>query len=271
MLSHKIAPKKFMIAAMTGIVASVVLTGCQTTKGAKEPEDPAAAEGAEANREEMTVQVDGANAQREGDTITLDYPVLEDRNLRIPDWVINPAIGGVVGAVGAASPKGLGVREQLDEARLSGRLELASMLETRLQSIGRSALEENLLANAEGLGEDSRRNTLGIDRDILDVVLAGSRQRALWFDPDTGECFVWMVLDGGVLAQSEHYVVDELSVFIANKAIDSIYMPERKKPQAPTVIVEAAAPVPEKEAPKEPVEVLEESLKPIEAVPIKAD
>ena len=220
----------------------------------------------------MTVQVDGASATKSGDTITLDYPVLQDKNQRIPEWAINPAMGGVVGAVGVASIKGLGVREQLDEARLSGRLELASMLETRLQTVGRSTLEENLMANEDGRGENSRRNTLGVDRDILDIVLAGSRQRALWFDPETGECFVWMVLDGGVLSQAQHYVVDDLSVFIANTPIEKEYKPVRAKLAPPTITVEAtevpeAAPPP----PKEPVEQLEESLKPIESVPINLE
>lgn len=265
-----------LAAAQAVLVASVFLTGCQTAKNTSpEPEEDAPAQVEQQNtndavgRESMTVQVEGANATKNGETITLDYPVLQDKNQRIPDWAINPAMGGVVGAVGVASIKGLGVREQLDEARLSGRLELASMLETRLQTVGRSALEENLMASAEGRGENSRRNTLGVDRDILDIVLAGSRQRALWFDPETGECYVWMVLDGGVLAQAQHYVVDELSVFIANTPVAKEYKAERAKLAPPTVTVEAAEPAPP--APKEPVEQLEESLKPIESVPIKSE
>jgi hypothetical protein len=255
------------------LVATVFLTGCQTAKKEPPKEDTTAQVGADESnatvtRESRTIQVDGATSTRDGQTITLDYPVLQDKNQRIPDWVINPAMGGVVGAVGVASVKGLGMREQLDEARLSGRLELASMLETRLQTVGRSALEENLMANADGRSENSRRNTLGIDRDILDIVLAGSRQRALWFDPETDECFVWMVLDGGVLTKAQHYIVDDISVFIANKPIAEEYKPQRAKVKSPTVVVEAPAPAPEE--PKEPVEQLEESLKPIQSVPINS-
>lgn len=174
----------------------------------------------------------------------------------------------MVGAVGVSSPKGLGMREQLDEARLSGRLELASMLETRLQTVGRSELEDNAMSDGEGRNENSRRNTLAVDRDILDIVLAGSRQRALWFDPLSDECFVWMVLDGSVLTQSEHYVVDGLSVFVSNKPIKSEYKPERKKPIVPTVNIEAPEPAPVPG--KEPIEKLEDSLKPIQTVPINA-
>lgn len=264
---------KYPLVLTAAFAFAVFLTGCQTAKNTPPEEDAATDQAGQeeaqgpVGRESMTVQVAGADSSKSGDTLTLDYPVLQDKNQRIPDWAINPAMGGVVGAVGVASVKGLGMREQLDEARLSGRLELASMLETRLQTVGRSTLEENLMANAEGRGENSRRNTLGVDRDILDIVLAGSRQRALWFDPETDECFVWMVLDGGVLSQAQHYVVDDLSVFIADKPIAEEYKPKRAKLAPPTIVVEA--PAPEAPAPKEPVEQLEGSLKPIESVPIK--
>jgi hypothetical protein len=263
----KFTPRKLSTAAILSMMAAVALTGCQSVKNTPESEGAATPdESGTTGRSEMKIKVQGASSSQSGDTLTIDYPVIENKNFRIPEWVVNPAIGGIVGAVGASSSKGLGVREQLDEARLSGRLELASMLETRLQSVGRSELEDNAMASGGGRTEDSRRNTLGVDRDILDIVLAGSRQRALWFDPETDECYVWMVLDGNVLTQSQHYVVDGLSVFISNKPVKSEYKPERKKPVVPTVIVEAPEPAPPPE--KEPVEKLEDSLKPIETVPI---
>jgi hypothetical protein len=48
---------------------------------------------------------------------------------------------------------------------------------------------------------------------------------------------------GVVLTQTKHYVVDDLSIFIANRPIEKEYKPERKQVKPPpTVIVEAAAP-----------------------------
>ena len=266
MCKGKFTPRKSTTAAICVMTAAFFLTGCQSVKNA--PKDTAAPDenGAATERAEMKVKVAGATSSQSGDTLTIDYPVMENKNFRIPDWVINPAIGGIVGAVGVSSPKKLGMREQLDEARLSGRLELASMLETRLQTVGRSELEDNAMATGAGRTENSRRSTLGVDRDILDIVLAGSRQRALWFDPQTDECFVWMVLDGAVLMQSQHYVVDGVSVFISDKPVKTEYKPERKKPIVPTVIVEASEPPPAPE--KEPIEKLEDNLKPIQTVPI---
>ena len=263
------------------LVAPLGFSGCNSTETA-DAAQPRQAEatsdsGAKIEREQMTldVRVAGAEADKSGDsTITLDYPVLKDKNLLIPDWVINPNLGGVLGAVGVATENGLGTREQLDEARLGARLELAAMLETRLQRVGRTELDANLTADGSGRKEDSRKGTLGVDRTILDSVLAGSRQRALWFDPENGECYVWIVFDGGVLAKVDQHVEEGVSIFIANTPIETEYVPERNKPDAPTVVIELPAtpePQPEPEAPKEPIEKLEDSLEPIKSIPLREE
>lgn len=261
-------------------LAAGLLVGCRSTdSNGNETRAPEAAstkeESAKVEREKMKVSVKGAESELKGNTLKIDYPVLKDKNDRIPDWVINPGLGGVTGAVGVSAKKGLGTREQIDEARLNARLELASMLESRLQKVGRSQLEEMRGVTGVRVSEQAQRKTLGIDRDILDMVLAGTRQRALWFDPDNSECYVWLVLDGRVLKAVDHIVVDSVSAFVATEMVSSEYRPERRKPEVPQVIVEppAAAPRPapkpkEPAPPKTPVEKLEESLKPIKTIPI---
>ena len=63
--------------------------------------------------------------------------------------------------------------------------------------------------------ERPRRNLVTVDRDLVDVVIAGSRQRALWFDPESGECYVWMVLDAKILDGAKAVVVEGVSVLEA--------------------------------------------------------
>ena len=69
--------------------------------------------------------------------------------------------------------------------------------------------------------------------------------------------------------------VEAREVFLANEAITTEYRPDRRIPEPPKVIVEvppppeAPAPPPPKE--KEPIEKLEENLKPIETIPLKED
>ncbi len=274
---------KLPCCALNPVISIVVLlalswsTGCQTAPARAPSPVPADRQvsgnsgGAEVERAEMKVTVTGADATRSGDTLKIDYPVLQDMNDRIPDWVINPAMGGVIGGIGVAPKKGMGTKEQLDEARLNARIELVTMLEGRAQRVGRTEIQESYQATAASRSEQSQKNILGIDRTILDGVLAGSRQRALWFDPDNGECFVWMVLDGAVLTNADQHVTDSVSVFRANAAVASEYRPLRRKPEVPTVVVQVpevqAAPPP----PQSPVEELEGKLKEIQTIPSNSE
>ena len=250
------------------VVCVVLLAACASEpKKSTEPVKPAP-------DKEAKVTVTGAEAKVEDDgSITLNYPTNDDINYRVPDWVINPSLGGVTGAVGVAATSRLGMREQLDAARWNGRLELASMLELRVQRIMRAELEENVrFAGTNDTGE-ARRDTLGIDKQILDTVLAGTRQQALWWDTETNELYCWMIVDGKVLDRVDEHVMRGVSVFISTGYPTTEYMPERPQPKAPTVVVNMpeTQPAPAPEKPKTQVEELEDSLKPIESIPLTED
>ena len=74
-----------------------------------------------------------------------------------------------------------------------------------------------------------------MDRDVVDVVIAGSRQRSLWFDPESGECYVWMVLDAKILDKAKHVVVEGISVLVARDPADPPRddPPQDRPPQDP--------------------------------------
>lgn len=255
------------------LVIAAVIGSCQSVDDQETRPEPASSESASsesASANEPRVRVTGAQATVEDDgSITLNYPKNDDVNYRVPEWVINPATGGVTGAVGAAPRSLLGAREQLDQARWNGRLELASMLELRVQRIARSELEEDRRVSGDGDQSVARRDTLGIDKEILDAVLAGTRQRALWWDTETGELFVWMVMDGAVRTRADQRVVQGVSVFTANAPLPGEYRPKRAQPKPPKVVVDLPQQEQQEEpaAPATPVEKLEDALKPIETIP----
>ena len=201
---------------------------------------------------------------------TLGLP--SDMVIHYPDWIVNPGIDGILGAIGVADKSPLGSKYQIEEARLSARLELARMLETRIQSVGRGELEEHRSAMGDPADpttdSQARRSKLGIDRDITDIVLSGSRQRALWFDPLSNDCYVWVVMDGAVPGMADHTVENGTSIYVANRPIASEYRPERQpEPRMPVKEVPAPAVVPTPES--TPIEKLEENLPPIKTIPVK--
>ena len=187
-----------------------------------------------------------------------------------PDWIANPGMTGVLGALGVAGRNDFGTREQLDEARLAARLEMAHMLEMRLQRVGRADLEQYLGVIHTGdqllADNDSRKSNLAVERDITDLVLSGSRQQALWFDPSNGDCYVWLVMDGSVPRKANHTVENGVSVYVANTDVGGEYRPEWPSAPEPVVVPVAPAPTPE----KSPTEKLEEALAPIETIPVGA-
>ena len=182
----------------------------------------------------------------------------------LPDWVVNPSLDGVLGAVGVAAPNDLGTSHQVEGARTSARLELARMLEVRVQEVGRRDIDQHLRVGDEGSIEDqgSRKSLLGVDRNISDLVLAGSRQRALWFDPNSGDCYAWIVMDGSIQSKADHYVENGVSVYVANQVIDTEFRPQRPQPEP--------APAPEApQQPTDPLDRLESNLDPIETIPVR--
>lgn len=198
-------------------------------------------------------------------------PIRKDPN-DLPAWVVDPSGNGVVGAVGVASRRDRDAREQLEEARLSGRLELASMFEVRLQRVGRGEIEENGQTAGRAGDTSVRRNLVTIDRDLVDVVIAGSRQRALWFEPDSGDCYVWMVLDAKILDGAEQVTVEGISILRAgdpadpprNPVVESRPPPVPDPSETPVPSEPTPPPQPTPETPKR----IEESLRPLKTIPL---
>lgn len=244
-------------------VAAALVTGCQNQQTADETEDETL------SQDDVTVEAQPGDPADRIKSVRLSTDALKVR----PDWVSNPGMGGVLGAVGVGEINDLGTRFQVEEARFSARLEIGRMLETRVQSAGRDETNQNIRASRDDdkitRSSDSTHDKLGIDRRITDVVLAGSRQRGLWVDPTTDVVYVWMVMDGKVLDAVDHAVENGVSIFVAIQRIMTEYVPPR-----PELIVEIEG-VPERPAPEQkpltPIQELEDKLNELESQPIKTD
>ena len=256
---------------------SLLLAGCAGNRaGEEDPPPPGDADAGSAPDGSVVVRMAESGGTSPGAPGTRQITTLglpSDMVIHYPDWIVNPGIEGILGAIGVADASPLGSKFQIEEARLAGRLELARMLETRVQSVGRAELEEHRHASGDPIDPDTearaRRSRLGVDRDITDIVLSGSRQRALWFDPLSSDCYVWVVMDGGVPGMADHSIENGTSIYVANRPIASEYRPERQpEPRAP-VSEPPAPPVVAPDPELTPIEKLEENLQPIKTIPVK--
>ena len=68
-----------VVPVLKGLGAACLLAaGCNTAGQGKNATAPKTE--AEVERQQMEIEVEGATATKKGDTITIDYPVLEDKN-----------------------------------------------------------------------------------------------------------------------------------------------------------------------------------------------
>jgi len=113
-----------------------------------------------------------------------------------PDWV--QSMGSYdkgQGAIGSSPKSSLGSQVQREDALLAARNELAKNLESKIQSaisLTRQRLIEQGVAGAEELGTQQTQNAV---RQMVNMRLNNSRPLKQWKDPESGELYVWVVID----------------------------------------------------------------------------
>ena len=113
-----------------------------------------------------------------------------------PDWVQSMGYYDKgVGAIGSSAKSNLGSQVQREDAMLSARNELAKNIESRVQSAisqTRQRLIEQGIAGAEELGSLQTQNAA---RQVVKMRLKNSRPVKQWKDPESGELYVWVVIE----------------------------------------------------------------------------
>ena len=274
---HVVSVGTLSLLSIASVLSSV---GCSSTKAKRAPPTASAVSAPLAADGSVARGGEGGTAGYQATLIESDDPMDRISRVRIstaalqvrPDWVSNPATGGVLGAVGVSSKNDLGTRFQIEDARYGARLEIGRMLETRVQSAGRDLTEQRIRATRSGDDEarannDSTHSKIGIDRRITDVVLSGSRQRGMWIEPGSQDMYVWVVMDGRILEAVEHSVADDVSIFVALQKIMKEYVPPR-----PELVVDVEnAPEAPALPPQSPAEELEDFLNELRSQPIERD
>lgn len=115
-----------------------------------------------------------------------------------------------IGAVASAPSSRLGSQVQREDALLAARNELATRIKARVRSVLSSTRQRLLEQGVEEAEELGTVNTQNAVQQRVDENLIGSRVIKQWKDPDSGELYVWVVLDGEGLAQMRSAIQREV-------------------------------------------------------------
>ncbi len=129
-------------------------------------------------------------------------PVTTAPSNDVPDWVNDPTLGGkTLGAYGVAAKMLSGEAEQVKRARLGARQELASMLNSKIQSVVKDWVREGGVITSQDNAQAAMTSFESATRNVVNQNLEGSQQRARYADPKNGQLYVWMVINGEVAAK----------------------------------------------------------------------
>ena len=131
-------------------------------------------------------------------------PVPEGTGLEdSPEWVQNMGDYQLnfgessqgIGAVGSAPKSSMGTQVQREDALLAARNQLAVQIKVRVRSVITQTRQRLLEAGVDGAEEIGRLNTENAIMQKVDETIVGSRVLKQWKDSESGELYVWVVLD----------------------------------------------------------------------------
>jgi len=116
------------------------------------------------------------------------YPIRDG----YPEWFYTPVYDGYIGAIGIAPKQNNGsITAQKKVARMQAQKNLAKQINVLVKSE----------VNVETLGVDTatvkyyREKVTSLTREQVDQYLTGFKVQDEWIDDNTGEYYMWMVLD----------------------------------------------------------------------------
>ena len=114
----------------------------------------------------------------------------------VPDWVNDPNDGGkVLGAYGVAERMLGGEQAQVTNARTAARQELASSINSKIQSVVKNWIREGGEITTQNNSQMAMTMFESSTRNIVNQNLSGSVQKKRWIDEKTGKLYVWIVVN----------------------------------------------------------------------------
>lgn len=108
-----------------------------------------------------------------------------------PMWVLDPSVEGGVAAVGSAQKSPGGIQFQRTEALANARDELARVLSVKVNNMVKNFSQSTGVGDAQTFEKVAQQ----VSKQVASETLSGSKQKAIWINPATGELFVHVMLD----------------------------------------------------------------------------
>ncbi len=108
-----------------------------------------------------------------------------------PMWVLDPSVDGGIAAVGSAQKSPGGLQFQRTEALANARDELARILSVKVNNMVKNFSQSTGVGDAQTFEKVAQQ----VSKQVASQTLSGSKQKAIWMNPVTGELFVHVVLD----------------------------------------------------------------------------
>jgi hypothetical protein len=108
-----------------------------------------------------------------------------------PMWVLDPSVDGGVAAVGSAQKSPGGLQFQRTEALANARDELARILSVKVNNMVKNFSQATGVGDAQTFEKVAQQ----VSKQVASQTLSGSKQKAIWINPVSGELFVHVILD----------------------------------------------------------------------------
>jgi hypothetical protein len=170
-----------------------------------------------------TTLLTGCGDARENIASPAQNTTSQPKEVVYPDWVGDPGTNGQFGAVGISKTSLGGTAEEFPRALNAGRVELARSIQVKVQAAyTRFFTEGGELSQGANGGTDAKiaaqEMSENVSKTLTNQVLQGSRQKAVFRDPNTKELFMWVVIDEAKLPMLKQQIKDEANNQVAKRA-----------------------------------------------------
>ena len=112
-----------------------------------------------------------------------------------PVWAMNMGkYEKGIGAVGVARSTSLGTQRQINQANLAARIQLAQILESKIEGAVESAAESAIMLNlpeGQEIGQLTEQEQV---RTFVKQSLQMTQPNAQWKDRENGELYIWLIM-----------------------------------------------------------------------------